>query len=152
MKRSTTGRFLTNWDGESKKRVNLSLTETAWNALDEFAEASNLSKSEVIERYARSLKPDNCQVVPSTDWATLPSGELNEHTQIEAELRQANDRFELAAAAVKGMIYDWDVERNSVERTQGLIEITATLQKKLSRPPNGGMSEFIPTIDSRFRH
>jgi PAS domain S-box-containing protein len=124
MKRSTTGRFLTNWDGESKKRVNLSLTETAWNALDEFAEASNLSKSEVIERYARSLKPDNCPVVPFVDRATLPSRALNGHTQIKAELRQANDRFELAAAAVKGMIYDWDVERNYVERTQGLIEIT----------------------------
>ncbi len=60
MKRSTTGRFLTSWEGEPKKRFNLSLTETAWSALDAFAETENQSRSEVIERYARSLQSDTC--------------------------------------------------------------------------------------------
>ncbi|HAX86449.1 MAG TPA: hypothetical protein DCY91_09300, partial [Cyanobacteria bacterium UBA11370] len=56
MKRSTTGKFLTEWEGEPKKRVNLSLTQTAWHKLDEFAQAQQISKSEVIERFARSLE------------------------------------------------------------------------------------------------
>jgi PAS domain S-box-containing protein len=53
-----TGKFLANWEGEPKKRVNLSLTETAWDKLNDYATSQNLSKSEVIELYARSLHPE----------------------------------------------------------------------------------------------
>jgi PAS domain S-box-containing protein len=52
------GKFINNWEGESKKRVNLSLTETAWNTLDEFAKTKGLSRSEIVELYARSLEAE----------------------------------------------------------------------------------------------
>ncbi|MBD1924384.1 PAS domain S-box protein [Microcoleus sp. FACHB-831] len=58
MKRSIMGKFINNWEGESKKRVNLSLTETAWNTLDEFAKTKGLSRSEIVELYARSLEAE----------------------------------------------------------------------------------------------
>ncbi|WP_407892554.1 response regulator [Scytonema sp. NUACC26] len=39
------------------------------------------------------------------------------------EIELANERFELAAAAVNCLIYDWDIERDTVERTEGLTRI-----------------------------
>ncbi|MDZ8189659.1 MAG: PAS domain S-box protein [Nostoc sp. ChiSLP02] len=41
----------------------------------------------------------------------------------EERLRLANERFELAAAAVNCLIYDWDIEQDTVERTEGLTRI-----------------------------
>ncbi|GAB1541222.1 hypothetical protein NUACC21_38920 [Scytonema sp. NUACC21] len=43
--------------------------------------------------------------------------------QSEEHLKLANERFELAAAAVNCLIYDWDVEGGTVERTAGLTRI-----------------------------
>ncbi|HEY9707758.1 MAG TPA: GAF domain-containing protein, partial [Oculatellaceae cyanobacterium] len=48
---------------------------------------------------------------------------LTERKQTEIELLQANERFQLAAAAVSGLIYDWDIEKKQVQRTQGLINL-----------------------------
>jgi PAS domain S-box-containing protein len=42
-------------------------------------------------------------------------------------LQQANDRFEIAAAAVNCIIYDWDLQKDTVERTRGLYEVTGYL-------------------------
>ncbi|MEH2111107.1 PAS domain S-box protein [Nostoc sp.] len=41
----------------------------------------------------------------------------------EIALKQANERFELAASAVNCLIYDWNIEQDIVERTQGLTRI-----------------------------
>lgn len=47
---------------------------------------------------------------------------LTELKQMEAALQQSNERFQLAASAVKGFIYDWDLKQNTVLRTQGLFD------------------------------
>ncbi|MGL5061313.1 MAG: PAS domain-containing protein [Microcoleus sp.] len=41
----------------------------------------------------------------------------------EIALRESYQRFELAAAAVNCLIYDWDIERDIVERTRGIFEV-----------------------------
>ncbi|MFN6465546.1 MAG: PAS domain S-box protein [Nostoc sp. DedVER02] len=41
----------------------------------------------------------------------------------EERLRLANERFELAASAVNCLIYDWNLEQDTVERTDGLTRI-----------------------------
>lgn len=41
----------------------------------------------------------------------------------ETALRESYERFELAAAAVNSLIYDWDIERDTVERTRGIFEV-----------------------------
>ncbi|WP_408035104.1 PAS domain S-box protein [Tolypothrix bouteillei] len=43
--------------------------------------------------------------------------------QSEEHLKLANERFELAATAVNCLIYDWDIKRDLVERTDGLTRI-----------------------------
>ncbi|OUL31675.1 histidine kinase [Nostoc sp. RF31YmG] len=55
MKRDAAGKFVSNWDSESKQRVSLSLTSTAWQLLDEEAQKRGISRSEVIEQVARCL-------------------------------------------------------------------------------------------------
>ncbi|MDZ7959518.1 MAG: PAS domain S-box protein [Aulosira sp. DedQUE10] len=41
----------------------------------------------------------------------------------EVSLRLANERFELAAKAVNCLIYDWDIQHDTVERTEGITRI-----------------------------
>ncbi len=41
----------------------------------------------------------------------------------EVALRESYQRFELAAAAVNSLIYDWDLELDTVERTRGIFEV-----------------------------
>jgi PAS domain S-box-containing protein len=55
MRRDASGKFVSNWDSESKQRVSISLTNTAWRSLDEEARRQGISRSELIERVARSF-------------------------------------------------------------------------------------------------
>lgn len=58
MKRDATGKFVQNWNSEAKHRISISLTDTAWRSLDQEAQKRGLSRSEVIEHFARSLETD----------------------------------------------------------------------------------------------
>jgi PAS domain S-box-containing protein len=49
--------------------------------------------------------------------------DITEQRRTEIALRQSKQKFELAAAAVNCLIYDWDLQRQIVERTQGLSQI-----------------------------
>ncbi len=59
MKRDATGKFVSNWNSETKQRVSVSLTRTAWRSLDEEARKRGISRSEVIEHFARSLEVES---------------------------------------------------------------------------------------------
>ncbi|AFZ32581.1 multi-sensor signal transduction histidine kinase [Gloeocapsa sp. PCC 7428] len=41
----------------------------------------------------------------------------------EIELKKANERFQLATAAVHAIIYDWDIRAKTITRTQGLFDV-----------------------------
>ncbi|GAB4201132.1 MAG: hypothetical protein Fur006_53250 [Coleofasciculaceae cyanobacterium] len=43
--------------------------------------------------------------------------------QIQENLKIANERFEVAATAINCLIYDWNLEHDRVERTEGLTQI-----------------------------
>ncbi len=49
--------------------------------------------------------------------------DITQRKQIEEQLRLSNERFQLAAAAVNCLIYDWDINKNTVDRTEGLTRI-----------------------------
>ncbi|MDM9581705.1 PAS domain S-box protein [Nostoc sp. GT001] len=67
---------------------------------------------------------------PSEDGLDIFYRDISNRKQIERALRQkeerlklANERFELAASAVNCLIYDWNIQQDSVERTDGLTRI-----------------------------
>jgi len=56
--------------------------------------------------------------------------DITDRRRTEISLRQSNERFELAAAAVNSVIYDWKILNNCVERTQGLTEVFGYTQQE----------------------
>ncbi|MBN3883162.1 MULTISPECIES: PAS domain S-box protein [unclassified Nostoc] len=64
---------------------------------------------------------------PCEDGLDIFFRDISQRKQVEQTLREkeerlrlANERFELAASAVNCLIYDWNLEQDSVERTEGL--------------------------------
>ncbi|MBD2440353.1 PAS domain-containing protein [Nostoc sp. FACHB-110] len=51
------------------------------------------------------------------------SYDITTRKQTEEQLRLSNERFQLAAAAVNCLIYDWDIQSGVVERTEGLTRL-----------------------------
>ncbi|HLO86111.1 MAG TPA: PAS domain S-box protein [Nostocaceae cyanobacterium] len=49
--------------------------------------------------------------------------DVTEKKQAEEKLRLSNERFQLAAAAVNCLIYDWDFEKDRIIRTEGLTRV-----------------------------
>ena len=67
---------------------------------------------------------------PCEDGLDIFFRDISQRKQVERTLREkeerlklANERFELAAAAVNCLIYDWNIEQDTVERTEGLTRI-----------------------------
>ncbi|MFN6513753.1 MAG: PAS domain-containing protein [Nostoc sp. CreGUA01] len=56
--------------------------------------------------------------------------DITDRRRTEMSLRQSNERFELAAAAVNCLIYDWEIYQNTVERTQGLTQVFGYTQQE----------------------
>ncbi|MBD2676471.1 MULTISPECIES: PAS domain-containing protein [Nostoc] len=56
--------------------------------------------------------------------------DITDRRRTEISLRQSNERFELAAAAVNSVIYDWEILNNTVERTQGLTQVFGYTQQE----------------------
>ncbi|MDF5709371.1 MAG: PAS domain S-box protein [Nostoc sp. S4] len=67
---------------------------------------------------------------PCKDGLDIFFRDISERKQVEQTLREkeerlrlANERFELAATAVNCLIYDWDIEQDRIETTEGLTRI-----------------------------
>ena len=71
------------------------------------------SRDTVFKRTADGVA---CQIIGTAQ-------DITYRKQTEEKLRRVNERFQLAATAVKCLIYDWDVENNSVERSGELMEL-----------------------------
>jgi PAS domain S-box-containing protein len=51
------------------------------------------------------------------------AADITEHRRAEEAVRQSEERFRLALEAVSGLVYDWDIERDHSERSQGLLNL-----------------------------
>ncbi|WP_375510079.1 PAS domain S-box protein [uncultured Nostoc sp.] len=67
---------------------------------------------------------------PCEDGLDIFFRDISQRKQVEQTLREkeerlrlANERFELASAAVNCLIYDWNIKQDTVERTDGLTRI-----------------------------
>jgi PAS domain S-box-containing protein len=72
--------------------------------------------------------------------------DITEHKRLELELRQANERLHLAANALDGIIYDWNVENGIVDRTQGLVEALGYCPEE-AKPTLEWWTQFIHPDD-----
>ncbi|MCX7592361.1 MAG: PAS domain-containing protein [Fischerella sp.] len=50
-------------------------------------------------------------------------GDITKQRRIEIALQQSQERFELAAAAANCLIYDWDIQNDTLERTKSLSQL-----------------------------
>ncbi|WP_118169693.1 PAS domain S-box protein [Nostoc sphaeroides] len=78
---------------------------------------------------------------------------LRERKQVEQTLREkeerlrlANERFELASAAVNCLIYDWNIEQDTVERTEGLTRISG-YSLDIAQPTGSWWRELVHPED-----
>lgn len=96
MRRDATGKFVNNWNSETKHRVSISLTSTAWQLLDQAAQKRGISRSEVIEHFARDLEvqPAN-DVTEITAQMTLLQNQILEQQQQIAELHRQKQELEV---------------------------------------------------------
>lgn len=57
-------------------------------------------------------------------------------SELQSDLRGVSDRWQLATSTLNSIIYDWDIARRTVDRTQGLFDVLGY------RP-----EEVLPTLD-----
>ena len=72
--------------------------------------------------------------------------DLHDQKTAQAELRQANERFRLAAEAVTAVIYDWNPVTNHVERTRGLADLIG-IRPDQAEPTNAWWRQRIHPDD-----
>ncbi|MDX2211844.1 MAG: ATP-binding protein [Oculatellaceae cyanobacterium bins.114] len=138
MKRDASGKFVNNWDLETKQRISVSLTSTAWRSLNETAQKHNMSRSEVIERLARGLESEpsiqqwfEVSANASLSGATVPCRDLTEpeleetETQAESSLNGFGNVLDLKPIAdgnpTEALL------RRSANRAKQLQRVTAAL-------------------------
>lgn len=77
--------------------------------------------------------------------------QLTEAQHKTVELSRANERFQLAAAAVKAVIYEWDIENKTIERSQGLVEVLGYQPEEAEPSPGWWLERIHPDERERIR-
>ncbi len=77
--------------------------------------------------------------------------QLASSRSIEAQLSKANERFQLAAAAVNAIIYEWDIEKRTIERTQGLFNVLGIQPEEADTRPDWWLERVHPDDTERIR-
>lgn len=70
--------------------------------------------------------------------------DLSERKQTQQALQKANERFELAAAAVTSLIWEWDLQTDRIERSCGLVELTGYGLEEAEPTPNWWLEKIHP--------
>ncbi|AFZ17051.1 PAS domain S-box protein [Allocoleopsis franciscana] len=120
---------------------------------------NQLRQVEGVQEWEVSLRsPDQTPLITALRVGTIQSPEgqpmgfrwlmrdITEHKRIELELRQAHERLHLAANALDGIIYDWNVENGTVDRTQGLVEVLGYRPEE-AQPTLDWWTQFIHPDD-----
>jgi PAS domain S-box-containing protein len=77
-----------------------------------------------FEQYLRPRKRwFEGRVTPVPGGVLLVGIDITERKRGERALREATERFELAARAVRSVIYDWDYRTHHIQRTEGLFDL-----------------------------
>jgi hypothetical protein len=79
------------------------------------------------------------------------SEDITNHQQTQAELRRANERFQLAATAANCIIYDWDIQKNTVDRALGFAQLLGYAPQEVE-PTSNWWQECIHPDDRQRAH
>ncbi len=120
---------------------------------------NRLRQGESVREWEVNLKPSErmpitvaVTVAAVRDWQGNPIGlrwlihDISESKRTELELRQVNERFQLAVSAVDCIIFDWNIETRTVDRTQGLVDALGYLPEE-AEPTLGWWTERIHPDD-----
>jgi PAS domain S-box-containing protein len=77
--------------------------------------------------------------------------DITDRKRIELELRQAHDRLQLAANALNGIIYDWDIDTRTIKRTEGLFEVLGYRPDDAEPTPDWWRQRIHPDDRQRVR-
>lgn len=77
--------------------------------------------------------------------------DITDRKATELSLQQANERFELAAAAVNCLIYDWDLLSNTVYRSQGLMDLLGYQPEEVDASPEWWLQQILPEDQARLQ-
>ena len=77
--------------------------------------------------------------------------DITDRKRIELELRQAHDRLQLAANALNGIIYDWDIDTGTIKRTEGLFEVLGYRPDEAEHTPDWWRQRIHPDDRQRVR-
>ncbi|MBW4513271.1 MAG: PAS domain-containing protein [Scytonematopsis contorta HA4267-MV1] len=70
--------------------------------------------------------------------------DITERKQMEEALKLTQERFQLATTAVNCIVYDWDIQSNTVERSEGIIEQLGYTQEEALPTPEWWRSIIHP--------
>jgi len=74
-----------------------------------------------------------------------------ENARLHENVRQANERFQLAASVIRSAIYDWDIKQNLVLWTEGITEVFGYLPEEVEPTIEWWLDHIHPDDRQRIR-
>ncbi|MBD1911851.1 PAS domain-containing protein [Leptolyngbya sp. FACHB-16] len=90
----------------------------------------HLQNGQLIPMLVNAQQVRDSQTGRPIAYATV-SRDISERKQAELALSQANERFQLAVAALSATIYDWNCVQKRVERTEGLYSMLGFMPEEV---------------------
>jgi PAS domain S-box-containing protein len=72
--------------------------------------------------------------------------------ELQSELRGVSDRWQLATSTLNSIIYDWDIARRTIDRTQGLFDVLGYRPEEVLPTPDWWTSCIHPDDKERVRN
>jgi PAS domain S-box-containing protein len=89
---------------------------------------------------------------PLISGVVINSRDITERKQAEFKLAQREEVFRLAADAVDGVIFEWDIPRGMVHRSRGVLEVLGMVPEDLEASADAWYERIHPRDFARAKH